>query len=316
MNTNIKKRFLTLVITTILIGLMILPVCNSISLNNNKIQILKENEITEYKGTGKNTEFWALLVAGGVYYKHPDKDRPSMGEAVDELYNTLVSSPNWQADHIQVLKGSETTTFNLIKKLIWLIRNEGKGDMSLIYITTHGTPLRNLDGLPMDLPPKDENDGDDEALIMYKGYEKLYDHFTDDMLRFFLRFLNSNGLCLIIDSCFSGGFNDPIGIGESSVMRQSRSEAFTQGFIDDISANGRIILMSSHEEEYSYGSIFTELLIEGFKGWADLLGNNDGINSAEESFDFAYPWVVFFSEGKQHPTYVDDYPGDFPITYN
>jgi len=75
-------------------------------------------------------------------------------------------------------------------------------------------------------------------------------------------------------------------------------------------------MMSCQEEEYSYGSTFSDLVIEGFNGWADLLGNNDGINSAEESFAFAYPWVVLFSEGKQHPTVVDDYPGDFPVTYN
>ena len=257
-----------------------------------------------------------MLVGVGVYYNNPDQERPSMLEAVDNLYSSLLSSPNWQADHIHVLKAGQATTFNLIKELLWLIRSEGKDDMVLLYITTHGTHLRNKDNLPMDLPPKDEADGDDEALVMYYGFDRWYDFFTDDMLKFFLKFLQSDGLCMIIDSCFSGGFNDPIGLGEPKEIETSKAEEFTKGFLDEISANGRIVMMSSQEEEYSYGSTFSDLIIEGFNGWADLFGNNDGINSAEESFDFAYPWVVLFSEGKQHPTVVDLYPGEFIVTYN
>jgi hypothetical protein len=304
-----------LVLSIIIAGLIILPVCNSASINNEKISIFKEKENNDYNGGGKGTEYWALLVAVGVYYNNPDQNRPSMLDAVDMLYSSLLSSPNWDTDHIRVLKAERATMFNLVKDLIWLIRHERKGDMVLLYITTHGTRLRNKDGLPMDFPPKDEGDGDDEALVMYYGFDRWYDYFTDDMLKFFLRFMQSDGLCMVIDSCFSGGFNDPIALGESKEIKPSNAEEFTKGFVDDIAAKGRIVMMSSQEEEYSYGSIFSELVIEGFNGWADLFGNNDGINTAEETFNFAYPWVVLFSEGRQHPTVVDSYPGEFPVTY-
>ncbi|KYK31613.1 MAG: hypothetical protein AYK22_02040 [Thermoplasmatales archaeon SG8-52-3] len=303
------------ILSIIIAGLIFLPVCNSASININKIQVFNDNKTIDYQQINKATENWALIVGVGVYYNNPDQDRPSMLDAVDNLYSSLISSPNWQVDHIHVLKGSQATTLNLIRELIWLIKNERAGDMTLIYITTHGTPLRNSGGLPVDLPPKDENDGDDEALVMYYGFERLYDHFTDDMLKFFLRFLQSEGLCMIIDSCFSGGFNDPINTGKSSEIQPSKAEEFTQGFLDDIAVNGRVVMMSSQEEEYSYGSLFSDLIIQGFNGWGDFFGNNDGINSAEESFNFAYPWVVLFSEGKQHPTIVDSFPGDFPVTY-
>jgi hypothetical protein len=293
-----------------------LPVCNSASISYDKYNILKDKETTYYQGDGKSGEYWALLVGVGVYYNNPDQNRPSMLEAVDNLYSSLLSSPNWQADHIHVLKAGQATMINFIRELIWLIRSEGKGDMVLLYIATHGAPLRNKDNLPLDLPPKDEVDGDDEILVMYYGFDRWYDYFTDDMLKFFLKFLQSDGLCMIVDSCFSGGFNDPISTIDTKELETSKEEEFTKGFLDDISANGRIVMMSCQEEEYSYGSTFSDLVIEGFNGWADLLGNNDGINSAEESFAFAYPWVVLFSEGKQHPTVVDDYPGDFPVTYN
>ena len=45
-------------------------------------------------------------------------------------------------------------------------------------------------------------------------------------------------------------------------------------------AGNRIILMSSEEDTLSYGSHFSNFLIEGFWGWADVTGNGDGINSA------------------------------------
>lgn len=247
-----------------------------------------------------------------------------MLEAVDNLYSTLIDSSNWQADHIYVLKGSQATTFNVIKALIWLIRNEDKDDYSFVYITTHGGPLKR-NGLPWDIPPKDESDGDDEVLTMYYGFER-FDHITDDMLNFFFKFFQSKGLCVIIDSCFSGGFDDPLKSfntlkddkqkidNKNSNVKNFESEKFTQGIVGELAVQGRVVLMSCEEEEYSYNSYFSDYITSGFNGWADLTGNLDGINSAEEAFNFAYPWVVLFTLGEQHPTIVDQYPGDFPVT--
>jgi len=249
-----------------------------------------------------------------------------MLEAVENLRSSLLDSPNWQADHIQMLKGSQATTFNVIKKLIWLIRNEDKDDYSLVYITTHGGPLKR-NGMPWDIPPKDESDGDDEVLTMYYGFER-FDHITDDMLNFFFRFFQSQGLCVIIDSCFSGGFNDPLKsfnplkfsnqkiINKNSIAKNFNSAKYTKGMIEELSAKGRVVLMSCGEEEYSYGSYFSDLITSGFTGWADLNGNQDGINSAEEAFSFAYPWVVILTTGDQHPTISDEYQGEFPVTYS
>ena len=267
-----------------------------------------------------------MLVAVGVYYKHPDQNRESMLDAVDNLYNSLLDSPNWQSDHIQVLKGGQATTFNLIRELIWLILNEDKDDYCLVYITTHGGPLTR-NGMPWDAPPKDESDGDDEVLAMYYGFER-YDHVTDDMLNFFFRFLQSKGLCVIVDSCYSGGFDDTIrGFNNLKLTKQItgiktpteknfEAKKYTEGMVEELAAQGRIVLMSCQEEELSYNSYFSDYLISGFNGWADFTGNLDGINSAEEAFDFAYPWVVLTTLGDQHPTISDKYPGEFTVTFS
>jgi hypothetical protein len=85
---------------------------------------------------------------------------------------------------------------------------------------------------------------------------------------------------------------------------------------EELAAKGRVVLMSSGEEQKSYSSIFSDLLTFGFMGEADFEGNKDGINSAEEAFDFAYPLTVYFTYGYQQPTIIDQYEGEFPVTYN
>lgn len=292
MKFNINKKLAVQLISIVCTILIITPACNA-GIKTDDINMRSKKNISGIKEKNENlkltmggTEFWALLVGVGVYYNHPEKNRPSMLEAVDNLHEVLLNSPLWSEDHIHVLKGTEATLWNLIRELIWLIRNEDKNDMSLIYITTHGSPLKNKDGKSIDLPPKDEDDGADETLIMYEGFEKWYGRIWDDLLNFFIGLLQSKGVCFIVDSCYSGGFND-------------------------VGSNGRVVLMSCEEDEVSYGSHFSEYLIQGFWGDADLLGNEDGVNSAEEAFNFAKLWV----NGRQHPTILDLYSGEFPVTF-
>ncbi len=313
MKGTVNMKFMMIAI--ICIALLVSPVCNA-GLNtkettkrNNKIDVQKLTDSQEVAGT----EYWALLFAVGVYKNNPDQDRPSMLEAVDDLYDVLLDSPQWQADHIHKVTASEATGRRLIQELIWLIQNEDSDDMSLIYLTTHGGPLKNPSGYPVDLPPKDESDGTDEILVMYDGFDKWYAFIWDDLLNFFLSLLQSQGVCLIVDSCFSGGFND-YPMFEGSIQEEEyTAETFTQGFIEDLATQGRVVLMSSREDEFSYGSDFSDLLINGFTGWADFFGNGDGINSAEEAFVFAEFWLNM--AGQQHPTILDLYSGEFPVTY-
>jgi hypothetical protein len=92
------------------------------------------------------------------------------------------------------------------------------------------------------------------------------------------------------------------------------AESFTNGFVEELATQGRVVLMSTEENTLSYGAVFSEYLISGLGGWADFFGNGDGINSAEEAFAFAQPLVVIASGGEQQPTISDRYSGEFPVT--
>jgi hypothetical protein len=285
---NGKMKWSVGIISIICIILLISPACTA---GLSSLALKKKN--TQPQQTSQS-QYWALLFAVGTYEGHPDKDRPSMLEACDALYDVLLDSPQyWQASNIHVQKGGQCYLQNLIKELLWLRKNSKSEDYVLIYLTTHGYYLTTKTGSPWDLPPKDEGDATDEFLYMYNGFSTWYGIIWDDLLNFFVSIIKCKGLCLIVDSCYSGGFNDlPL-----PIMKQQRFTA-----------------MSCQENEISFGSDFSDLLIIGFAGWADLAGNGDGINSAEEAFALAEFWLELY--GAQHPTSTDSFAGEFPVTYS
>ncbi len=112
--------------------------------------------------TFNDTEYWALLIAVGVYANHPEQNRPSMLEEVENMRNLLLVSEHWKEDHIKVIKGEDATMWNIFKGLLWLNKMDDKDDFSLVYITTHGGQLSR------DKWPRDEEDGRDEVLASYR----------------------------------------------------------------------------------------------------------------------------------------------------
>ncbi|KYK20378.1 hypothetical protein AYK24_03820 [Thermoplasmatales archaeon SG8-52-4] len=374
MNYKLYKQFLVIGTIIILFGGAIgVGNIQSIDKKNGQIYtaIQTQNTIlTEINDELKTreetlaTEYWALIFAVGIYKDHPNQDRPSMLEAADDLYDVLLGSPQWQADHIHKVKGAQCTLSRLIQELLWLVNSVKSDDMVVVFLTTHGNRLKDDQGNFVDIPPKDEVDGADEALVMYEGFNNDLEIIWDDLLNYFLSMMKAQGICLIVDSCFSGGFNDNIvdvknyeldpASNEISDERKISNkfsnpktmikdlilkiyqnvvkndgyylkntpshnrevDIFTQEFINDLMAGSRIILMSCEEDTVSYGSTFTNFLIDGFWGMADLIGNGNGINSAEEAFAYSDWWVNVLSGGDQNPTIRDNYPGEFTVTYN
>jgi hypothetical protein len=380
MKTRVYKQYLVLGTIILLFGTTLSAgniQSNSVNIEMQQTQtnIITKNDIfldfmDDYipSQETKGTEYWALIFAVGIYQNAPGQNRPTMLAAADDLQDVLLSSSQWQADHIHKVKGAYCYRNRLLQELIWLAQNSDEDDMVLVYITTHGNSIND------DIPPIDEKDGKDEILVMYDGYVNKQSYVWDDLLNFFLTMIKSKGLCLIVDSCHSGGFNDmsvevynsntiptsqeipredniynnantvisstktTSGIINPKIITKSTNREFnphedesksnteknkiivdeaylfTQGFIEDVRGQNRIILMSCEEDSLSWGSDFTELLIQGFWGWADY--NSNGIISAEEAFRYADFWINIFSGGRQDPTILDKYPGEFTVTYN
>ena len=298
-----KKEWLikTLVIAIVLL-IIFMSIIPSTAIISIEINDLKDNKTLVI---GDGTEYWALLIAVGDYAGNPDAYIPEMLKAVDDLYNILTDSSSWSTDHIKVIKAEEATIPNIRKGFRWLDKMDDENDISLVFITTHGTSLT------YDIPPKDEADNTDEALYTYWSFVRKTHIIWDDEINFLLNRLESQGVCLIVDSCFAGGFNDSFNIkARKSILPfsgiQISSIKWMEEFAEDVSGDGRVVIMSSHEFEASISGQFYPFLIDGLRGFADI--NLDGIVTAEELFLYIEPRCFW-----QHPTIYDGYADELPL---
>ena len=281
---------------------------------NSSKEELDESIISDEKTSAisnDDSDYYALLIAVGVYANNPDMDRPSMFVEVENIYETLVVSDHWHEQNIKVITGENATLLNMFQGFRWLDEMEDENDICLVYLTTHGFPIL------WDLPPFDEEDGMDEALACYRGFlplpnpwswEPLANPFgiiTDDMINYFLNRLETQGLCVIVDSCHSGGFND-----NWSYLKAFSEKNFAKELGKDLQGRNRVIMTSVPEEDTSYGSYFSHYLADGMKGYGD--DNDNGLISAEEAFWYAEPII---REGtSMSPQIFDDFPGELSIT--
>ncbi|KYK32741.1 MAG: hypothetical protein AYK22_07030 [Thermoplasmatales archaeon SG8-52-3] len=305
MNIKIMNKSIIILIIITIFGTCFLP--SGIGILNLKEPEFVEN-LDNLNIANEGSEYWALLVAVGEYADDPQQNRPLMLEEVDDLYDVLLQSEIWSEDHIKVIKGKDATVSNIISGLRWLDKMEDEEDFSLVYLTTHGCPVG------FDIPPFDEEDGTDEMLISYWGFAYPTSFIWDDELNFLLNRLESQGVCLIVDSCYAGGFNDPPNWNLLNIFPSPRGEniisskEWQEGFLEDVRGQNRVVLTASCEDELSYSGGFAPYLIDGLRKFADK--NNDYIISAEEAFNYTEPRTY-----RQTPTIYDGYAGELPLIY-
>jgi hypothetical protein len=274
MNT---KEITSLLVMGILMGTFLLPM----------ITVPLQASIPQNPSTiGKDTEYWALVVGIGEYAENPEQNRPDMITEANDFRNLLLQSSWWSEDHIKILTAEKATISNILAGFRWLNKMASSDDVVLVYLSTHGNHL------PLDIPPQDEADHEDEMLVTYWGFAYNTSFITDDTINILLNRLKSNNVCLIVDSCYAGGFNDHWKLLKSAPEQH------------------RVIIMGSCEDEVAYSGGFAPGLIDGLRGYADI--NGDGIVTAEEVFVYAVPR----SFSPQTPTLYDGYPGELPLTTN
>jgi len=307
MKTNFTNEIKVFVVFALFIGTFLIPV-NMVASSSNPNSTDVDQE-TQNEGI-QETEYWALIVAVGVYADDPQQNRPLMLLEADDFYNEILKSDIWTEDHIKVIKAEDATVSNIISGFRWLDRMEDENDISVVYLTTHGGPLG------FDLPPFDEEDKTDEILSSYWSFAYPTLGIWDDEVNILLNRLESKGVCLIVDSCYAGGFNDPPDWNRTNrnifsfLEKQNTmsSQDWIKGFAEEVRGQNRVVLMASCEDELSYSGGFAPYLIDGLRGYAD--NNSDGVVTAEEAFFYIQPRTY-----RQHPTIYDGYPGELPLVY-
>jgi hypothetical protein len=276
MKVNLKE-ITSLLVVVLLVGTIFLPIQST---------TIQADTLQNPSKIGKDTQYWALVVGIGTYAENPEQNRPDMILEANDFRNLLLQSSWWSADHIKIITAENATGSNIFAGFRWLNKMVGPDDVVVVYLSTHGSYL------PFDIPPRDENDSFDEFLVTYWGFAYNTSFITDDEINIMLNRLKSNNVCLIVDSCYAGGFND-----HWKLLKIAPEQH-------------RVILMGSCEDELSYSGGFAPYLIDGLRGYAD--SNQDGIVTAEEVFAYALPRSV----PRQTPTMYDGYPGELALTTN
>jgi len=307
----------------ILTNLVVLPITAS-EVGKNPLADISASK-TSWKGDGK-TDYWAVLIGvdfnkvlGRVFII-------PFEEYVNDMYNTLLVSDHWKADHIKVIIDKNATQINIIKALRWLGKMADGDDVCLVYYVGHGYYL-NLKAkklginIPIDLPPFDEKDRCDEFITTYWSGKNPFAIITDDLMNSLLNKIHAKGVAVILDSCYSGGMSD---IDNSKgffrrFLNHSLSN-WMRDFSRHISKKGRVTLMACRENETAlvtfakmFGSGFVR---EGLQGYAD--NNKDGVVSVEEAFAYGAPRYKelcnsIFGENI-YPVIDDRYDGELVLT--
>lgn len=314
-----KNILIVIILIFIFSSFSLLPIIN---INSGKsIEINKSSSVTSIN-RNLDTEYWAILIGVDCTWNTDSVFRLPFDENVKCMYDTLLFSDHWKTDHIKVLINENATLINIIKAFYWLDKMEDGDDICLIYYSGHGNYLswlnRNGVEILIDLPPFDEQDKCDEYITTYWSSKNPFSIITDDLFNFLLNKLDSRGVAVLFDSCYSGGMNDTrsktYGYSRSSHLSDDAS-SWSRGFVEDFSKDGRVILMASRENESAYGlgwKLFGSFIAEGLQGFAD--NNSDDIISIEEAFDYAAPKYKDFIDDKCTPIMDDLYFGDLSIT--
>jgi hypothetical protein len=104
------------------------------------------------------TDYWAVIV-GVADYTGTSYDLAYTDDDAIDMYNTLLLSDHWQADHIMLLLDSEADRAGILAAFNWLDSNEDPEDVVLFFFSGHGTYGLDDDG--------DELDGWDEFICPY-----------------------------------------------------------------------------------------------------------------------------------------------------
>ena len=214
-------------------------------------------------------EYWGVII-GISNYNGQKNDLPVSSTHLKKLYTTLLTSSNWEEDHIQLLLNEDAHQENILAALDWLANQSDENDIVLFSFQGHGSSIEDDN--------EDEIDGYDEGIVAWEGIDGL---IIDDVLDSKFDMISHNGLFLIFHSCLSGGLLD---------IKQKPSQ-YTKSLQTDITDINRVILVSSQDQglALAFPSI-TRQLAYGLQGPADLQNNGNtgnGIITAEEAATFA-----------------------------
>jgi len=257
-------------------------------------------------------EYWAVIVGVSEYADPSIPDLHYSDDDANDIYDSLLSYGNWQADHIQKLTDSDATKANIHGAIDWMKTNAKSGDTCLFFFSGHG-------GWSDDVSPFDEYDGWDEYISPYDSTDWFEDSIRDDELDAWMTPIEAKKI-VILDSCLAGGAyrgTDASTKAKPDVPYAKLAKDFAKDLAKDLNKAGYVVLAacedwgSAWESDILENGVFTYYVVEGLDGPANADADND--ISTEEIYEYADPLVIDYTGGWQDPVLYDNVPGELPV---
>ncbi|HIH01682.1 TPA: caspase family protein [Thermoplasmata archaeon] len=214
------------------------------------------------------SDYAPVCTYGDLSYSHKD---------AADMRSLLVDRYGWSTENIVLLQNETATAGNILDGLAWLedMCDDCPRSTVIVFFSGHGSffcdnhAVRNWDE-PVE-----------ECIVPYDGdTQNVVDVIFDDTMAERLGMIDAARTMLILDSCYSGGF------------------------VEDVGAEGRIVLTSCGEREMCWegmetgkvriqNGLFTYCLLEAFAGAGDA--DRDGTVSVEEAGAYAIDRVRDFT---------------------
>ncbi len=214
------------------------------------------------------SDYAPVCTYGDLAYSHKD---------AADMRSMLTDEYGWSPENILLLQNETATAANILDGLTWLqgMCDDCPQSTVLVFFSGHGSffcdnhAVRNWDE-PVE-----------ECIVPYDGdTHAVSDVIFDDIMAERLGAIDASRTLLVLDSCYSGGF------------------------VEDVGAEGRIVLTSCGEREMCWegmetgkvriqNGLFTYCLLEAFAGAGDA--DRDGTVSVEEAGAYAIDRVRDFT---------------------
>lgn len=197
--------------------------------------------------------------------------------------------------NLRLILGSEATYAGFAHGLEWLAATTKPEDSAIIYFSGHGSSIP-------DQPPLDEEDGRDEAFVLYPGQSKDYRAairdkiiMVDDDFNVKLKKIPARKKVIVADCCHSGTIHKTLGSGDEELVCKYMPfrDPDTGQEIERIGAkaaptnygnDNEAILAACLDNQSSFevagrqAGLFTDCLIEAI---------NKGADNLEKAFEMA-----------------------------
>lgn len=225
-----------------------------------------DHEAAEQVEGEPDTFHWAVLIGVDAYQGRTGN---TLGSVADVgVMEAELAERGWRDDHVLVLTDDLADRHMITEAMSWLAR---KTDDRSTVVLSYSGHLRHRDGTTALWPA-------DNAFIWA------------DELGERLGAIRGHQLWFSLQGCHAAGLAAP-----------------------GVEGDGRIVTYSSQTPQKSYEDPEVGMSVQGFflfaeafrDGWGDVHGDEDGVTSVQEAYDWAAPRIGVRTNGYQTPVLVD-----------